>query len=176
MISSLMAFIVGGLFVGYYYSVFVLVVFILKLFKKDGLSLMLYLLYLLSIGYFLNVSSIYANWEVLFFIAIPSIVVLMDILKDDIIYNKYDIILAFLFLLSYLNEYLFMLLILGKLFISLYNEINLRGFFVYILFIGVGLFIFVNNYSLLNHDYLNQVIVLIALGFLSFFGFVIRRE
>ena len=84
MISSLMAFIVGGLFVGYYYSVFVLVVFILKLFKKDGLSLMLYLLYLLSIGYFLNVSSIYTNWEVLFFIAIPSVVVLMDILKDDI--------------------------------------------------------------------------------------------
>ena len=176
MISSLMAFIVGGLFVGYYYSVFVLVVFILKLFKKDGLSLMLYLLYLLSIGYFLNVSSIYTNWEVLFFIAIPSVVVLMDILKDDIIYNKYDIILAFLFLLSYLNEYLFMLLILGKLFISLYNEINLRGFFVYILFIGIGLFVFINNYSLLNHDYLNQVIVLIALGFLSFFGFVIRRE
>ena len=175
MISSLMAFIVGGLFMGFYYNLVILVVFVLKLFKKDGLSLILYLLYLLSIGYFLNVSSIYTNWEVLFFIAIPSVVVLGEILKDDIIYDKYDIILAFLFLLSYLNEYLFMVLILGKLFISLHNEINLRGFFVYILFIGVGLFVFINNHGLLNHDYLSQVIVLIAIGLLSFFGFVIRR-
>ena len=91
MISSLVAFIVGGLFMGFYYNLVILGVFVLKLFKKDGLSLMLYLLYLLSIGYFLNVSSIYANWEVLFFIAIPSVVVLMDILKDDIIYDKYNI-------------------------------------------------------------------------------------
>ncbi|EHP88358.1 hypothetical protein [Methanotorris formicicus] len=175
-VSSIIAFIVGSLFVNFYYGFFVIFVLILKILKKYNLSLILYLLYLLSIGYFVNFCSIYESWRVLFFVAIPSIVVLGDVLKDEVTYKKSDIILALLFLLSYLNEYLFMTLILGKLFVSLHGEIDLRGFLVYFLFLGVGFLIFVDKYNLLKGDYLNQVIILIGIGFLSFFGFVLEKN
>jgi len=176
MISSVIAFIVGGLFVGMYYSLFIIFIFILKLLKKDMLALIIYLIYLISIGYFLNANSIYANWEILFFIVVPSIIVLDDILKDIKDYNKYDIAIAFLFLLSYLNKDLFIILILGKFLMSLYNKINLRGFLVYPIFVGMCLFLFINGYDLLKYSCLNQVIVLIAIGLLSFFGFVILKK
>ncbi len=175
MISSIIAFIIGGLFLGMYYNLFVLAIFILKLFKKDNLSLILYLLYLISIGYFLDSKSIYENYDIIFFIVIPSILVLSDILKNNYIYERYEILWAFLLILGYFNKYIFMILVLSKLFICLYNEMYIKGVVVYILFIILFLTTFVIGYNLLNENYLGQVIVIIALGLISFLGFLLTK-
>ncbi len=179
-ISPIVSLIVGGLFVDYYFGLVIILIYILRYFKKYKISLILFLLYLLSLGYFIDINSIYENWKIVFFIILPHLVVLDDILcHEPLLSEKIDIILGILFVLSYLNEYLFMFLISVYLIILIYCKLHIRGYIaiaVYTSLFWITLYIYNQYITTSQHDKLFQTIIIIGIGMLCFFGFLFSNE
>ncbi|XRO75227.1 hypothetical protein ACO3TA_07595 [Methanocaldococcus sp. 28A] len=172
-LTSLISAIVGGLFINFYAPIFLVCVYVLKNFNKN-LSLFVFVLYLLSIGFLVSFKSLYTNWEVIFFVVIPHLLFLGDILKED--ENHQNTIVAFMLLLSYFYKYLFFILVLYLLFNAFYKELDIRGVIIPIGFVILGIFIFWQYFNLLSYDYLSQVMVLIGVGLVSFFMFLFKKE
>jgi hypothetical protein len=178
-VSPIISLIVGGLFINYYFGLFIILIYILKYFKKHKTSLILFLLYLLSIEFFVDVNSIHENWKIIFFIIFPHLIALDDILCHEYpLSEKIDFIMGGLFALSYLNANMYMVLILIYLLTIVYNKLDIRGHVaitVYVTLSWIILHIY-NTYSNVSQDYLFQTIVVIGIGMSCFFGFLFSDE
>ncbi|XRP97063.1 hypothetical protein ACO3UB_00680 [Methanocaldococcus sp. 16A] len=172
-LTSLICAIVGGLFINFYAPIFLVFVYVLKNFNKN-LSLFVFIFYLLFIGFLVSFKSLYTNWEVIFFVVIPHLLILRDMLKE--VEDNQNIIVAFMLLLSYFYKYLFFILVLYLLFNAFYKEFDIRGVIIPIGFVILGIFIFWQYINLLSYDYLTQVMVLIGIGLVSFFIFLFKKE
>jgi hypothetical protein len=174
-LPSLISAIVGGLFVNLYAPIFLVCVYILKNVNKN-LSLFVFVLYLLFIGFLVSFKSLYENWGMIFFVVIPHLLVLRDILRDDSIENPNMVFIMFILLLSYFYKYLFFVLVLIILFTAIYREFDVKRVVIPAGFVVLGIFIFWQYFNLLSYDYLGQVMVLIGIGLISFFLFFLKKE
>ena len=184
-ISPLISLIVGGLLIDSHFGLFVIVVYLVRYFKKYKFSLILFLLYLLSIGYLIKINNIYDSCNIVLLIAliIPHVIVLDDLLGHEFNNLKIhvkdtkidlDIILGILYIISYFDIYLFIFIVIGHLFILLYNKTYNKWLYAVIppilLVYGV-ISIFTNT---LTHSYVLQCAVLAGIGLLCFFGFLLN--
>lgn len=176
--TSITSSIIGGLFINFYIPIFTVLIYLLKNINKS-LSLYIFVVYLILIGLLISFSSIYDNWKTIFFIAIPHILILHDILssndKSHGELDKFNLLIVFLLLISYFYEYLFFALTLGLLLTRIYKNLYVNGIAVIIGYIVLVALTFWQYYDMLKYDNLSQIIVLTGLGFLSFFMFLFKR-
>jgi hypothetical protein len=167
------------IFVNYYFGLFIILIYILKYFKKYRISLVLFLLYILSLGFFIDINSIYENWKIVFFIILPHLIVLDDVLCHKyLLSEKMDFIMGVLFALSYLNANMYIFLVSAYLLMVIYDKLHIRGYIAIAVFITLSWLILhiYNLYVNTQQDCLFQTIIIIGIGMSCFFGFLFSDE
>ena len=124
---------IGGLLSGYYYIylAFLLLAALCVLFKNKRIVISAYLGYLLIVGYFVSCySSFYEDWIAFFTIALPHVIGLIEILKDEQLYHysmKIDLLYCIPIVIRLFIETLFIVLVFVKFLHMLYDDSNLGG-------------------------------------------------
>ena len=176
--STIVLLSVGGLLSKYYhiYLVFLLLAIIYALFENRRIIISAYFGYLLTVGYFINYSSFYEDWVIFFTLALPHVIGLIEILKDEQLYHysmKIDLLYCIPIVISLFFEPLFIVLVFVKFLHMLYNETNLEGKLVFFIVAIAYITIFILFEDILLYNNIHQTILILGMGLSLFNIFLI---
>ncbi|ABR55992.1 hypothetical protein [Methanococcus aeolicus] len=206
-IAPLISAIIGALLVNYYEGYFIafvyIIIYILSYLKQYKFSLILFVLYLLSIGFFIKINEFYDFWNIISFIVIviPNIIFLDKLLNPkynslklvisnnipkqaDRLFSKnnskninLDGLFGVLYILSYINIYFFIFLALCHLAIIIYNKAYSKSVFLILISILPLIYAIMTLYKeILQYSYLLQILVLIGFSMLYIFGIWVTQK
>jgi len=183
--STIVLLSVGGILSGYYHIFIILPLLALLcfLFKNKRILISAYLGYLLIVGYFVNhYSSFYGDWIIFFTIALPHVIGLIEILKDEQLYHysmKIDLLYCIPIIISLFFEPLFVVLVFIKFLHMLYDETNLEGKLVFFIVVMLYITIFIAFKDILLYNNIHQMILILGMGlslFIVFLIYVVKRQ
>jgi hypothetical protein len=177
--STIVLLSIGGLLSKYYhiYLAFLLLAILCVLSKNKRIVISAYLGYLLTVGYFVSCySSFYEDWAVFFTIALPHVIGLIEILKDEQLYHysmKIDLLYCIPIIISLFFEPLFIVLVFVKFLHMLYDETNLEGKLVFFIVAIAYITTFILFEDILLYNNIHQMILILGMGLSLFIGFLI---